>query len=131
MGEFMSSKLTIRLLEEKYGVCRLDNSEAIPNWAFGSEFYSITKTSDELSVLCLQRDIPEGVKYEGEWRVLKVLGPLDFSLIGILASISGLLAQSGISIFAVSTYDTDYILVKGCNVEKAIKALYNEGYKVI
>lgn len=127
----MSEKiLTMRLLDEKYGVCRLDKNELIPQWAQKSDFFSITKTSDELSIVCPQDNIPNDIKCERDWRILKVEGPLDFSLVGILASISAVLAKEGISIFAISTYDTDYILVKNNDVDKAIKSLTNERYEI-
>lgn len=128
----MSEKiLTIRLLEEKYGVCRLNNNESIPEWIKNSDFFSITKTFDELSIVCLEKDIPDEVKCEKEWRILKVEGQLDFSLVGILSSISTILAKSGISIFAISTYDTDYILVKEKDVDNAMKALIKNKYEII
>ena len=123
--------LTMKLLKEKYGVCRLDKNELIPKWAQNSDFFSITKTCDELSIVCIQDDIPNNILCEKDWRILKIEGPLDFSLIGILASISTILAQSGISIFAISTYDTDYILVKNKNIGDAIQALTKERYEVI
>ncbi|MGY0372375.1 ACT domain-containing protein [Clostridium sp. JNZ J1-5] len=123
--------LTMRLLKEKYGVCRLDKTDLIPEWTKDSDFFSITKTSDELSIVCFQDSIPNDVKCERDWRILKIEGPLDFSLIGILASISAILAQKGISIFAISTYDTDYILVKDKDINNAIEALVNERDEVI
>lgn len=123
--------LTMRLLKEKYGVCRLDKTDLIPEWSKDSDFFSITKTSDELSIVCFQDSIPNDVKCERDWRILKIEGPLDFSLIGILASISAILAQKGISIFAISTYDTDYILVKDKDINNAVEALVNERYEVI
>lgn len=127
----LENKLNMRLLQEKYGVCRLEINEEIPKWAINSQFYSITKTQDELSIVCPQNNIPSNIKYEDNWRILKVEGPLDFSLIGILSSISTILANNKISIFAISTYDTDYILVKDKDVENAIKVLSNENYHVI
>ena len=123
--------LTMKLLKEKLGVCRLEKGESIPQWAQNSEFYSISKTEDELSIVCDQKSIPSDVKCENDWRVLKIEGPLDFSLIGILSSISTILAEKAISIFAVSTYDTDYILVKDNEIDNAILALENERYEVI
>jgi len=127
----MASKIiTMKLLEEKYGVCRLDGTESIPEWPQNSNFFSITRTEDELSIVCSQDSIPDDIKCEKDWRMLKVQGPLDFSLIGILASISRVLAQKGISIFAVSTYDTDYILVKNKDIDNVIESLVNEGYEV-
>jgi hypothetical protein len=127
----MSEKiLTMKLLKEKYGVVRLDKTDLIPEWAKNSEFYSITKTEDELSIVCSQNRIPGDVKCESDWRILKVEGTLDFSLIGIVSSISTVLAQKKISIFAISTYDTDYILVKDKDIENAINSLSNEKYEV-
>lgn len=123
--------LTMKLLKEKYGVCSLNKEDAIPEWAQCDQFYSITKTMDELSVVCPQDCIPGNIKCEKEWRIIKVEGPLDFSLIGILASISTILANKGISIFAVSTYDTDYILVKEKDITSAIDALTAENYKIL
>lgn len=123
--------LTMKLLEERYGVCRLESSEPVPSWAGGGGFLSVTRTEDELSVVCAQSAIPEGVKCEKDFRILKILGPLDFSLVGILASISSALADKGISIFAVSTYDTDYILVRDSNIDSAVGALKAQGYAVI
>ena len=123
--------LTMKLLKEKYGVCRLDKTELIPEWVKESDFFSITKTLDELSIVCSQNNIPIGVKCEKNWRILKVAGPLDFSLVGILSSITNVLAQQGISIFAISTYDTDYILVKDKDVDNAVGSLCIAGYEVI
>jgi hypothetical protein len=128
----MSKKiLTMKLLKEKYGVCRLDKKDLIPAWAQEGEFFSITKTLDELSIVCIEDNIPRDIKCEKDWRILKIEGPLDFALIGILASISTILAQKGISIFAISTYDTDYILVKDSEIDNAIEALVNENYEII
>jgi len=128
----MSDKiLTMKLLKEKYGICRLDKKNSIPVWAQNSDFFSITKTCDELSIVCSQDNIPNDIKCEKDWRILKIEGPLDFSLVGILASISAILAQKGISIFAISTYDTDYILVRNKDIDNAIKSLIEERYEVI
>lgn len=123
-------KLTLRLLDGNYGVCRLSLGGEFPQWALGSSFYSITKTSEELSVVCAQQDIPGDVLCERDWRILKVEGPLDFSLVGILFSVSMVLAENDISIFAISTYDTDYILVKDKDADGAVKALRKNRYKM-
>ena len=104
--------LALELLEGCFGVCRLKENEDIPNWCFNGGLYSITKTHDELSIVCSEDYIPQDTKCEKGWRIIKILGPLDFSLIGILSSISSVLAREGISIFALPTYDTDYILIK-------------------
>jgi len=123
--------LTIKLLKNKLSVCRLSNNELIPQWANESDFFSITKTLDELSIVCTQDKVPSEIQCERDWMAFKVEGPLDFSLIGILSSISTILADEKISIFAISTYDTDYILVKDKEVDKAIEALSAERYQII
>ncbi len=123
--------LSLKLLKDSFAVCRLNKNEQIPDWALSNSFYSIVKTEDELSIVCLENSVPNNVKQERDWRVLKIEGPLDFSLIGILSKISSILAKEKISIFAISTYDTDYILVKNAEIENAIKALSNEEYNII
>ncbi|MEG0295200.1 MAG: ACT domain-containing protein [Clostridium sp.] len=127
----IEKKLKMSLLKETYGVCRLNSNETIPNWGINGEVYSITKTKDELSIVCEEENIPSDVKCERSWRVLKIEGPLDFSLVGILAKISTLMADNSISIFAISTYDTDYILIKEKDIEKAIEALQDDIYDVL
>jgi len=124
--------LTMKLLKGKYAVCRLDKTDdLVPGWVQSSDFLSITRTMDELSIVCTEESIPDYIKCERDWRILKIEGPLDFSLIGILASISTILARKQISIFAISTYDTDYILVKNRDINSAIEALTDEGYEII
>lgn len=123
--------LTMQLLRDSFSVCRLDKGQDIPSWAYEGDFFSITKTNDELSIVCKQENVPDDVISESDWRGLKVLGPLDFSLIGILAAISKILAESGISIFAISTYDTDYILLKEEHLSAGMNALESNNYKII
>jgi hypothetical protein len=123
--------LTLKVLKENFAVCRLENTENIPEWAIKSNWYSISKTEDELSIVCNENDVPNGVKVEKNWRSFKVEGVLDFGLVGILASLSSLMAKNSISIFAISTYDTDYILMKNDKVSKAIEIFKENGYKVI
>lgn len=127
----MEKILTLKLLKDKYGVCELDRMAPIPKWVEASDFFSLTKTMEELSIVCLEKDIPSDIKCERDWRILKVEGPLDFALVGILSSISTILAKKSISIFAISTYDTDYILIKAKDINNAIQALRNENYEVI
>ena len=97
-------KLTMKLLKEKYVVCRLNKNAIIPVWGMKGEFFSITKTEDELSIVCLQENLPhmkcdlKNIKFEKDWRILKVEGPLDFSLVGILAAISNLMSKEQISL---------------------------------
>lgn len=123
--------LRMSIMEDSYGICRFDPGASIPEWAFGGNFVSVTKTQEELSVVCPIKFIPDRVMCEKNWRALKVEGPLDFSLTGILASISTILAQSGISIFAVSTYDTDYVLVREKDLERAVDALSKGSCEIV
>jgi len=97
---------------------------ATPHWASNARgFLSITRTAGELSIVCAESAVPVGVQCEIGWRIFRVEGPLNFALTGILASIAGPLAEAGVSIFAISTYDTDYVMVKEKDVETAVRAL--------
>ncbi|MGI5839907.1 MAG: ACT domain-containing protein [bacterium] len=120
----------ITVLSGTYSVCRLTAAEPIPAWVEASAFFAVAKTMDELSVVCEARCVPSGVQSEADWRILKVEGPLDFSLVGILAALAGALAAAGISIFAVSTYDTDYLLVKENKLDAAITVLRENRHTV-
>lgn len=106
--------LTLKLLEGRYAVCRLDAGAPVPlSLVTGThEFVSVTRTADELSVVCAESVTPAGAKAETGWRAFKVQGPLDFSLTGVLSSLLGPLAEAKISVFTVATSDTDYILVR-------------------
>ncbi len=125
------AKRKLLLLPETYAVCRLEKNAPAPDWGTRGLFSSVTRTPEELSVVCPDAQVPRRVKRESGWRVLKVEGPLDFSLTGVLASLTAPLAREGISVFALSTYDTDYLLVKEEKREKAIQALREEGYEVM
>ena len=96
-----------------------------------SGFCSVTRTLDELSVVCLEDIVPEGVRCEKGWRALKLEGPFEFSEVGVLASVAGPLAEAGVSIFAVSTFDTDYVLVKDEQLESAVGALREWSHEVL
>jgi len=122
-------KLT--LLPDTLAICRLSPDAVIPGWAFASNFYSITRTADELSVVCHQANVPDDIQNEGHWRGLKVHGPLAFSMVGVMASLTAPLAAAGISIFVVSTFDTDYLLVKQAHLEPAIAALAAAGHSIL
>ena len=114
----------------RWVVCRLAPQAAIPEWATASDFFSITRTTDELSIVCREAGVPEGVPCERGWAGLKVEGPLDFSLTGVLASLAQPLAEAGISIFALSTYDTDYVLMKEDDLERTRRVLALAGHTV-
>lgn len=104
-------------------ICRMEKNSQIPSWAKKSSFFSISKTDDELSIVCEEKNVPAEIKSEKNWRGLKVEGPLDFSLTGILASLANPLAAAKISIFAISTFDTDYVLMKNEKLGAAVKIL--------
>jgi hypothetical protein len=114
----------------RFAVCRLPADAALPPWASGGTFSSVTRTPGELSIVCAEGLAPEGTKCECGWRIFQVAGPLDFSLTGILAAIATPLAGAGVSIFAISAFDTDYVLVKEENLAKAVEALGAAGHKV-
>lgn len=119
-----SNKLVLSVLKPKLAICRLALDDNIPDWALvENNFFSITRTIEELSIVCNQILVPPGIKSENDWRAFKVEGPLDFALTGILSNLLQPLANAKISIFAVSTFDTDYILVKENNLDTAIKVL--------
>lgn len=94
------------------------------------EFFSVTRTPAELSAVCDFAALPSGVKAEGPWSMLAVRGPLDFNLTGVLAGLATPLAAAGISIFAVSTYDTDYTLVRNDDLDRAVRALREAGHTI-
>ncbi len=117
----------LSILNEELAVCRLAADAPIPVWAAG-RFFNITRTHEELSIVCVQDQAPKDVQAERGWRAFKVAGPLDFSWTGILAGLAQTLAQAEISLFAISTYDTDYILVRAHDLDDAVKALRGAGY---
>lgn len=125
------SALTFNLivLPSAYAVCRLAADAPAPVWAAG-EFVSITRTADELSVVCRADAVPEGVRCERGWRCLRVAGTLDFGMVGVLASLLAPLAAAGVSVFAVSTFETDYLLVKEASLTTAVEALRRAGHTV-
>jgi hypothetical protein len=125
-------KLKRKLLlgSETFSICRLERNAPIPEWALTGEFLSITRTTEELSVVCPQDQVPPGIQKQEGWKALQVKGPLDFSLTGVLASLTEPLAKEGISVFAISTYDTDYLLVKSEQLKKALRTLRGEGYAI-
>lgn len=124
-------QLTLKTLAGNLAVCRLEPGAALPAWAFGhGPLCSVTRTPEELSVVCGEQAVPAGIRCERGWRALKVQGPLDFGLTGILNALSAPLAQAGISIFAVSTFDTDYLMVREAHLEAALAALRAAGHTI-
>jgi hypothetical protein len=122
--------LTLSVLWEPFAICRLPVGERVPEWALTQDFFSITRTSDELSLVCPQAGIPSGVPAERGWRCLKVEGPLDFSATGILASLTEPLARGGVPVFATSTFDTDYLMLPERDFDRAVPILEGAGHHV-
>jgi hypothetical protein len=128
----MPVSLHLEAIEVRLAVCRLDASSDVPPWVDRfSEFTSVTRTIDELSIVCACDDVPEGVPMEGPWRALRVQGPIVMTLIGVVAALANPLAAAGISIFAISTFDTDYILVHEPEFDAAVGALTQAGHVVV
>lgn len=123
------TQLALTLLPQTLGVCRLPADAPLPQWAQGS-FCSITRTAGELSIVCEQARIPQGVQCQSDFRALAVNGTLDFSLVGILSMLLAPLKAAGISVFVLSTFDTDIILVSQSRLSDAVYALEAEGFVV-
>lgn len=120
------------ILEDRLAICRLGSTDPLPSWGTGAqgEFVSATRTPDELSIIVADSRAPKDAKCERGWRLFRVQGSLDFNQVGIIAGLSGALADAGVSIFALSTYDTDYVMVKQADLERAVAALRKAGYPV-
>lgn len=121
----------LQIMPQRLAVARLDPAADLPAWLPRDGFLSITRTSDELSIVVDEQALPGRVTAETGWRMLKVLGPLDFSLVGVLASLANPLAAAGVSIFAISTYDTDYLLVREAQFAQALAALAEAGFDLL
>jgi hypothetical protein len=123
--------LTLELLLRQFSVCRLAADAAIPQWGTRGVLSSVTRTADEVSIVCDSKNVPGEVMSENGFRCFKLAGPFPFAMTGVLASVLEPLAKAKISIFAVSTYDTDYVMVKEKSLAKAIKALRAAGHQVV
>lgn len=116
-----------RVLPGRYAVCRLHPDAGVPAWAVGP-FCSMTRTGDELAIVCPAEQVPTDVQAERGWRVLKLVGPFPFTATGVLAAIAAPLARAGISLLSIATYDTDYFLVSAERFDKAVAALRGAGH---
>ena len=126
----MSPAITLDVVPGSYAICRLNPAATAPAWAAGGPFSSITRTACELSIVCSSDAVPADVEAQRGYRALAVRGPLDFSLIGVVAQLSTTLAAAAISIFVVSTHDTDYVFVPDADLDAAISALRTAGCAV-
>lgn len=121
--------MILTVLPGVYAICQLEPTTPLPDWLPQNGFVSITRTAHELSLVCLEPSVPPNLRAERGWRLFEVAGPLDFALTGILASLLTPLAEAKISVFALSTFDTDYLLVK--RVEEAIRVLEKTGHHLV
>ena len=124
-------RLKFRQLPGRFAVCRLPPNASIPTGAESASFISITRTAEELSIVCLSDQSPPDAKCESPWTCFKLDGPFAFVLTGVLASFLDPLADAGVPIFAVSTFDTDYVFVKEELAAAALKALQDAGHEFL
>jgi uncharacterized protein len=120
----------LSVLPGTYAICRLAQGAPIPEWAWRGRFFTITRTEDELSIVCEQSQVPAGIHAELEWRGIKLHGPIAFATTGVIASLTKPLAEAKISVSVIATYDTDYLFVKADSLERAIAALTGAGHMI-
>jgi hypothetical protein len=127
----MLDRSKMRLLDGGFAVARLPAASAVPAWAAAGGFSSITRSDEELSVVCLQEYLPPDADAERDWRCLQVVGPLSFEEVGILTSLLRPLSEAGIPVFVISTFNTDYLLVKAADIERSLAALRAAGHEIL
>jgi uncharacterized protein len=123
--------LRVHVVSGRYAVCRLEAHAPIPEWARGPSFVSITRTPDELSIVCEEANVPRGQRAERGYAMLMIEGPLAPEMVGVMMSLITPLADVGVSIFAISTFDTDYVLVRASHLERAVEAIRRAGHTVV
>jgi len=123
-------RLKLSLLPDVLAVCRLEHEQELPIWATQGDFSSVSRIRKELSVICAGNSVPENVRASRGWRAIKIEGPLDLDLVGILVSVAVPLAHAGIGILPVGTFETDYILVRDRQLGEALKALRATGFNI-
>jgi hypothetical protein len=123
-------QVTLNVVAGIFAVCRLEADAPIPPWAIECEFFSITRTGEELSIVIPEDTVPDGVVAERGWGCLRAAGNVPFSTIGVLASLTATLAASGVSVFALSTFNTDYLLMKQSEMSTALAALRKGGHVI-
>ncbi len=127
----MAHALTLSVLARPLAICRLSALAPLPAWATAEAFFSVTRTADELSVVCGERHVPGEATASRGWRALMLHGPFDFALTGIMVSVAAPLAAASIPIFPIATYDTDYILVRGDDLARSVEVLRAAGHTVV
>jgi uncharacterized protein len=123
-------KLSLSLLPKSFVICRLAAEAPIPAWATRGDFFSITRTSEELSLVTEMERVPADLRAEISWRAMKAHGPFDFSEVGVLASLVTPLADNDVSVFTISTFDTDYLFTRSAQLQAALGALRKAGHTV-
>ena len=121
--------MRLRTLPDSYAVVRLHPGADLPEWVDQGPFRSVTRTDNEVSVVCRDHDVPEGESVDRGWTVLEVMGPLDFSLTGVIASLVAPLADAGLPIFVISTFESDYVLIRSSDLGQAADALEEAGHE--
>jgi uncharacterized protein len=124
-------RLIMRLLPESFAICRLDAFAPQPGWIPQSGFTAVIRTPEELSVYCVDSAVPQDVRAERGWRALQLIGPFPFDMFGVIASVASPLAEAGITITVLATYDTDYIFVRAAALESATEILQAAGHQVM
>lgn len=127
----MNNQLKFRVISGGFAVCKLAAADPVPQWAMKGIFVSVTRTADELSIVCPVENVPQQYKPEIIWTCLKIEGPFAFTQVGILEAFIQPLAEDDISIFAIATFDTDYVLIQKSFADKAVQALQNAGHELI
>jgi hypothetical protein len=127
---FVMRHLKLEPVEGTYAICRLGPGATIPDWAVTGEFVSFTRTTDEVSIVCSQETVPPGVQCERGWRCLRVAGVLEFTATGVLAALIAPMAAGGIGLFVVSTFDTDYLLIRDRDLDRVVEILANAGHSI-
>ena len=117
--------IDLDVLPGVFAVCRLEPTAELP-----ARFWSATRTADELSIICTEDEIPDGAVVERGWRGLRVAGPLDFALTGVAAALTAPLAEAGVSVLPIATFDTDYLFVREASLSQAVAALAAAGHTV-
>jgi hypothetical protein len=125
----LSKQLKFRVIRGSFAICQLPAADPIPSWAMTGSFTSVTRTSEELSIVCPLDNVPPQHKPQTPWIGLKIEGPFAFSQVGILHSFIQPLAANGVPIFAVATFDTDYVLIQETFFAQALRALQSAGHE--
>lgn len=119
------------ILKDIYAICKCNRDTSLSTMFFPADFYSVARTKDELSIVCKQSDVPENVNdINKDWKILQIADPLDFSLVGIIADITTILKKNNLPVFTISTFTTDYFLVKDHHLNKATEALKSYGHTI-